>query len=231
VSPLARTRAAARPARNARTAERPGRPGARSRATVAPAWRIEPLTPERWDDFTTLFGPRGACAGCWCTWARFTHAEFKAASPVARRAAIRRVVHREDAPGLLAYDGEAPVGWIAVAPRATYRRYATSRALAPVDEQPVWSVPCFFVARTHRRRGLTVALLEAACAYARARGASIVEGYPVDTKGQRQAAAFVWTGLPPAFAAAGFREVERRTPTRPIMRRTLRPARKAARRG
>ena len=197
-------------------------------------WRIEPLTPGRWKDFTTLFGPRGACAGCWCTWARFTHAEFKAASPASRRATIRRVVQREDAPGLIAYDGATPVGWVAIAPRATYRRYASSRALAPVDEKPVWSVPCFFVARTHRGRGLTVALLAAACTFAAARGARIVEGYPVDTAGRRQAAAFVWTGLPQAFAAAGFREVERRTPTRPIMRRAVRPARharKAAARG
>jgi GNAT superfamily N-acetyltransferase len=191
---------------------------------------ILPLTPERWRDFTALFGPRGACAGCWCTWARLTHAEFRAATPERRRAHIRRVVTAGVPPGLLAYDGDRAVGWVALAPRATYRRFESSRVLAPVDATPVWSVPCFFVASTHRRRGLTVALLKAACAFAARHGARIVEGYPVDTHGKRQAAAFVWTGLPGAFEAAGFREVARRSPTRPIMRRTVR-ARKAVTRG
>lgn len=183
---------------------------------------MEPLTPERWDDFVALFGPRGACAGCWCTWARFTHAEFKATPPVRRRAHIRTVVKRGPPPGLLAYEGGTAVGWVAVAPRETYRRYAASRVLAPVDEKPVWSVPCFFVAKAARGRGLTVALLKAAGAFAASQGATLLEGYPVDTRGKRQAAAFVWTGLPSAFEAAGFREVERRSATRPIVRRALR---------
>jgi len=186
-------------------------------------WRILPLTPERWSDFTALFGPRGACAGCWCTWARLTHAEFKGTSPEKRRAHIRRVVGAGEPPGLLAYDGEQAVGWVAIAPRETYRRFETSRVLAPVDEAPVWSVPCFFVARTHRGLGLTVALLEAACTFAASRGARMLEGYPIDPRGIRQAPAFVWTGLAGAFEAAGFREVERRAPGRPIMRRAVRP--------
>jgi GNAT superfamily N-acetyltransferase len=193
------------------------------------AWRIEPLTPERWRDFTTLFGEKGACAGCWCTWGRLTHAEFHATAPAARRAYTQRLVRRGDPPGLLAYDGDAPVGWIAVAPRAAFRRYESSRVLAPVDEQPTWSVPCFFIAKTHRRRGLTVALLRAACIWAAHRGARRIEGYPVDTRGGRQAAAFLWTGVPQPFLAAGFREVARRSPTRPIFRKMLRAPRAARR--
>ena len=212
---------------------------AAARRTVSPrpprpqatTWRIEPLTPGRWGDFTALFGPRGACAGCWCTWARLTHAEFREATPGQRRARIRRVVQAGDPPGLLAYDGDRAVGWVALAPRETYRRYETSRVLAPVDDVPVWSVPCFFVAKTHRRRGLTVALLKAACAFAADRGARVVEGYPVDTRGTRQAAAFVWPGLPAAFEVAGFREVARRSPSRPIMRRAVRPRRRTPTRG
>ncbi len=210
-------------ARAPRTAAAP-RP---ARAT----WRIEPLTPERWRDFTALFGARGACAGCWCTWPRLTHAEFRAATPDRRRATIRRVVGAGEPPGLLAYDGDRAVGWVAVAPRATYPRYATSRVLAPVDDAPVWSVPCFFVAASHRRRGLTVALLKAACAFAARRGARLVEGYPIDTDGERRPAAFVWNGLVGAFAAAGFREVARRSPTRPIMRRAVRAGRARGARG
>lgn len=203
----------------------PARTSAKRRAPVARAatpWRFEPLTMERWRDFAELFGPRGACGGCWCTWARLTHAEYRERTPDQRRALIRGVVRAGDPPGLLAYDGDRAVGWIAIAPRPVYRRLESSRVLAPVDERPVWSAPCFFVERSHRGRGLVAALLEAACAYAASRGARFVEGYPIDTRGKKQAAAFVWHGTVSPFAAAGFREVARRSPTRPILRRTLR---------
>jgi len=200
-------------------------PAPRARA----GWRIEPLTPERWGDFVALFGPRGACAGCWCTWARLTAAEWRERGANGRRAMMRKLVQSGEPPGLLAYDGKQPVGWIAVGRRASYKRYETSRVLAPVDERPVWSVPCFFVARTHRGRGLTVALLQAAARWAAGHGAACVEGYPIDTRGGRQAAAFVWPGLPQSFHAAGFREVARRSPTRPIVRRELRAGAKARR--
>ncbi|HTR97132.1 MAG TPA: GNAT family N-acetyltransferase [Candidatus Acidoferrales bacterium] len=194
---------------------------------AAARWRIEPLTPGRWDDFVTLFGPKGACAGCWCTWARMPAAEWRERGPGGRRAAMRRLVHAGGTPGLIAYGGATPVGWIAVGPRAHFRRYESSRLLAPVDERAVWSAPCFFVARTHRGRGLTVALLEAAARWAAKHGAPCLEGYPVDTRGGRQAAVFVWTGLPQTFLAARFHEVARRSPARPIMRRELRaPARR-----
>lgn len=191
---------------------------------------IVPLTPERWSDVVKLFGPRGACAGCWCMFPRLTTSENKTSGEPNRRA-FERIVKLGPPPGLLAYlDGE-PAGWVAVAPRAEYRRYERSRVLAPVDDQPVWSVPCFFVARAARGRGLTVALLRAACDWARAHGAMIVEGYPVDPHGERYAAAFAYHGLQSIFEAVGFREVARRSDKRPIMRRTLVAANVAAKRG
>lgn len=193
----------------------------RARRAASP-WTIVPLTPERWRDFTALFGEKGACAGCWCTWARLTGREYKATPPAARRALIQRRVRRGPPPGLLAYEGSRAVGWVAVAPRTEYARLAGSRVMAPVDETPVWSVPCFFVDRTARGRGLTVALLEAACAFAAEHGAPAVEGYPIDARGDKLAPAFAWFGLAGAFAAAGFREVARRSPTRPLVRRALR---------
>ena len=100
---LNRAARAVAPTRGPRARQRTGAPESRD------SWKIQPLTPARWDDFVELFGPRGACAGCWCTWARFTHAEFKAASPLQRRAHIRRVVSGGTPPGLIAYDGTTPV--------------------------------------------------------------------------------------------------------------------------
>ncbi len=126
--------------------------------------------------------------------------------------------------GLLAYDRGEPVGWVAVEPRSAYPRLARSRTLAPVDDRPVWSITCFFVARPHRRRGLTRALIDAAVRFARARGARIVEAYPVVLRGE-VADAWVYTGAASTFLDLGFEEVARRSATRPILRKALPPDR------
>jgi GNAT superfamily N-acetyltransferase len=217
----------------ARGTKRTPPPVRAERATPAPhdAWSFEPLTRERWADFASLFGEKGACAGCWCMWMRLPAKEYREKGPEGRKSAIRRLAGSEEAPGLLAYEENRAVGWIAVGPREAFRRLETSRVMAPVDERDVWCTPCFFVARTHRRRGLTRALVEAACLWAAARGACCVEAYPVDTKGRTQAAAFIWHGVAAMFEAAGFREVARRSPMRPIMRRAVRAPRRSRARG
>ncbi|MBI4467224.1 MAG: GNAT family N-acetyltransferase [Acidobacteria bacterium] len=134
---------------------------------------------------------------------------------------LKRMVAAGKPPGLLAYANGQPIGWCALAPRAAYSGLERSRVLKPVDEKPVWSVVCFFVARPYRGRGLTVKLLGAAAAYARKQGARILEGYPVEPKRGRWPDAFAYTGTASAFRRAGFREVARRSATRPLMRRVL----------
>jgi GNAT superfamily N-acetyltransferase len=197
-------------------APKPRTPGPRA---LRPSFH--PASAERWPDLAALFGPKGACAGCWCQWPRATASEFRNGRGDGNRRALRRLVGSEQPTGVLAYvDGEA-VGWCAVAPRADFKRLETSRVLQPVDERPVWSIVCMFVARAHRGRGLTVELIREACRYAAERGATQVEGYPIDAK-SRQADAFVWWGTASAFRRAGFREVARRSPSRPIVRRAVR---------
>ncbi|HEX7077844.1 MAG TPA: GNAT family N-acetyltransferase [Candidatus Eisenbacteria bacterium] len=183
--------------------------------------RVLPATPERWDDLARLFGARGACAGCWCMWWRRAPAEWSRGKGAGNRRALRRLVASGDPPGLLAYDGDEPVGWVALAPRQAYPRLGRSRTLRPLDDLPVWSISCFFVAREHRRKGVTVALLEAAARYAARRGARMLEGYPVEARKGAMPDAFAWTGIASAFRRAGFREAARRSKTRPIMRRAL----------
>jgi GNAT superfamily N-acetyltransferase len=199
-----------------------------SAARPSGRWFIAALDAARWPDLVRLFGEHGACAGCWCMWARRTAGEFRAGKGAGNRRALRRLAGSDESPGLLAYRGAEPVAWAALGPRAAYRRLAGSRVLAPVDETEVWSVPCFFVRRDQRGLGLTVRLLRAAARQASRSGARVLEGYPLDLSGARTAPAFAWWGLRPAFEAAGFCEVARRSPTRPIMRRLLR---RGARRG
>ena len=182
---------------------------------------FHPLTPERWSDFEELFGPRGACGGCWCMYWRLSRRQYNEQHGELNRRNIKALVESGNIPGILAYLADEPVGWGSVAPREEFPTLGRSRILKPVDELPVWSVVCFFIARSHRHKGLTVALLKAAVEFARSNGARIVEGYPVDPKGGKSPDVFVYTGLVSAFNQAGFSEVLRRSETRPIMRYNL----------
>ncbi|HVJ09588.1 MAG TPA: GNAT family N-acetyltransferase [Acidisarcina sp.] len=176
-----------------------------------------PATPERWKDVESLFGSRGACGGCWCMTWRLSRAEFNRQKGEANRDSLRSLVESGAVPGVLALSEGRPVGWCAVAPREHYVALARSRVLRPVDEQRVWSISCLFVAKGFRRKGLSVLLLQAAAEFAHSQGAAIVEGYPQELDADLPDA-FVWTGLAGAFQKAGFVEVARRSPRRPIMR-------------
>ena len=179
---------------------------------------FHPLTPDRWRDLETLFGSVGGCGGCWCMVWRLTTSEWKRGKGAANKAALHRIVASGAAPGVLAYADGVPVGWCAVAPREEYSYLARARVLKPIDDTPVWSVSCLFVARPFRRSGVSVQLLRAAVAFAGRHGATVVEGYPVEAKSASMPDVFAWTGVASAFLAAGFHEAARQSPTRPIMR-------------
>jgi GNAT superfamily N-acetyltransferase len=189
-------------------------------ATKGSKLEFHPLTPDRWSDFESLFGERGACGGCWCMWWRIARAQFNAQKGEKNKRAMKRLVDAGEVPGIIAYQAGQPVAWCSVAPREVFPALDRSRILKRVDDQPVWSIVCFFVAKERRRTGLSVKLLNAAADYVREQGGRIVEGYPTEPK-KMQPDPFVWTGLASAFRKAGYKEVERRSETRPIMRREL----------
>ena len=190
-----------------------------------------PLTPDRWRDFETLFGERGACGGCWCADRRRPRSEFVRDKGAGNRRFMLKVVKAGEPPGILGYLGGEPVGWCAVAPRNDYQILARLRILQPVDATPVWSISCLFVRKDQRKKGLSVQLLLAAVEHVKSRGGTVVEGYPVEPKSSSMPAPFVWVGLASAFRTAGFREVARRSDTRPIMRRQVGATRSSPSRG
>jgi GNAT superfamily N-acetyltransferase len=155
---------------------------------------------------------------------RLSRSQFDAQQGELNRISLHALVDSGRKTGILAYDDGNPVGWCSIAPREEFPTLARSRVLKPVDDQPVWSVVCFFVARKERRKGLTVELLKAAVEYAALQGARIVEGYPVAPKEGKSPDVFVYTGLLSAFQKAGFIEVARRSATRPIMRYKIEPS-------
>jgi GNAT superfamily N-acetyltransferase len=183
-----------------------------------PQLQFHPVTPDRWQDFEKLFGPNGACAGCWCMWWRLPRAEFTQKHYAGNKRAIKKIITTGQEPGILAYADGEPIGWCAVAPREAYPSLDRSQVLQPVDDQPVWSITCFYIARGYRKQGVTGQLLAAAIQFAHERGAQIIEGYPIDAGGEKKSAPSVFTGLASTFERTGFVEVARRSPTRPIMR-------------
>jgi GNAT superfamily N-acetyltransferase len=174
--------------------------------------RVEPVTPERWDDLGVVLGSSGGDGGCWDMFWRLTGSEYAASSKDRNRAMLRRLVEAGTvAPGLLAYRDGAPAGWISVGPRGDYRRLARSRHFAAVDDQPVFSVICFRVVPAHRNAGVSAELLHAAVEYGRGHGAAAIEAYPVDTGGRRLDALAAYCGTLDLFMAAGFRVVQEHT--------------------
>lgn len=180
-----------------------------------------PLTPERWADFEALMGPKGGTGGCWCMLWRQTKAEHDANAGEANHAAMKAIVESHEAPGLLAYEGETPVGWISVAPRPAFPRLESSRVLKPIDDQEVWSVSCFLIEKTHRRQGVATRLLEAACDFVAEHGGRIIEGYPLVAGRADYPDVYAWIGFDSVFKRAGFEEVARTSTKRRIMRKTL----------
>ena len=117
------------------------------------------------------------------------------------------------------------VGPVGISPREDYRRLERSRVMKAVDDTPVWSIVCTYVAKAHRGKGYQHKLLARAIDYARDQGVGMLESYPVD-KPERSHDDFMFFGSHSLYARAGFNEVVRRSPTRLVMRRGLRARRK-----
>ncbi|HNR02118.1 MAG TPA: GNAT family N-acetyltransferase [Anaerolineaceae bacterium] len=184
---------------------------------VVENWEFHPLTPESWGDFETLFGPNGACAGCWCAWFLMTHREFQKSGKEGHKELMRTLVHSGVEPGLIAYADGVPAGWVALAPRESYKRLATSVVMGPVDEQAVWVIPCFFIHRDYRRQGLMDKLLAAAVEYARGKDVEMLEAFPLEAEG-KMSPIQLFTGKASVFRSLGFEQVAQRN-DRPVFRK------------
>jgi len=150
-------------------------------------------------------------------WWRLPRSQFNKQKGEGNKRALKKIVDSDEIPGIIAYADGQPVAWCSLAPRESYPALKRSRTLKRVDEEPVWSVVCFFVAKPFRGKGVMVPLLRGAVKHAKEHGARIIEGYPVEPK-KPMSAAFLWTGVASVFRKAGFVEVLRRSETQPTMR-------------
>lgn len=180
-------------------------------------------TADRWDDVVTVMGVRGDPARCWCQYFRMPNRAWWDASPEQLRAALhRQVTDGPRPPGVLAYLDGTPAGWCGLAPRRSYERLERSRVASAVpDHDGLWAITCFVVRVGYRRRGVAGALLDGAVSLAQRHGATVVEGYPVDTTVKKSHSAELYHGTLALFTRAGFAEVARPSAYRPVVRRAL----------
>jgi ribosomal protein S18 acetylase RimI-like enzyme len=184
---------------------------------------VRPLTRGRWRDLEAVFSAKGCSVarGCWCMYYRRSGSRGPLRAGTTRaqanRAELKALLGSGEPPGLIGYRGKVPVGWVSLGPRDDYAKLRRSPVMKAVDERPVWSIVCFVVPSQYRGQGVARALLDGAIAYARKRGVALLEAYPVD-KPRRSADDSMWFGAKSMYDAAGFEEVARRKPTRPIVR-------------
>ncbi len=184
---------------------------------------VRPLTRERWRDLEALFNAKGCSVarGCWCMYYRRSGSPGSLRPGTTRsqanRADLKALLGSGEPPGLIGYRGKVPVGWVSLGPRDDYAKLRRSPVMKAVDERPVWSIVCFVVPPQFRGRGVARALLDGAIAYARKRGVALLEAYPVDKPGRSNDDS-MWFGAKSMYDAAGFEEVARRKPARPIVR-------------
>lgn len=189
---------------------------------------MQPATADRWDDLGTVFGRRGEDPSwCWCRRClgsgAYDESSLSDPRPDNRQALRQEITHAATPPGLIAYVGDHHVGWTRVGPRSAFPLVGGSRSLARVltEDPGAWWVTCFAIDSRHRRSGVGSVLPEAAVTFARDHGATAVEGHPVDVAAMRAArvsGSALYTGILAMFVAAGFSEVARTFPTRPVMR-------------
>ncbi|MFI9008221.1 GNAT family N-acetyltransferase [Actinosynnema sp. NPDC053489] len=190
--------------------------------------RVVPANEASWAELEAVFGAADA-GRCRCR--RFTVVGWLwRDSTQEERVAMLREQTACDEPGapatsgLVAYVGDEPAGWVAVEPRLAYPKLRTLRVPwsgrdEDRDDPGVWAVTCFVVRRGFRGRGLTCHLARAAVDFARDRGASAVEGYPVvEEPGKVVTWGEMNVGARQVFQDAGFTEVGRPTLRRVVMR-------------
>jgi GNAT superfamily N-acetyltransferase len=180
---------------------------------------FEPLTVKNWHSFVDLFGNKGACGNCWCMYYRLKKMEFiEGKSDDGNKRAMQDIVRAGRPAGVLGfYEGQA-IGWCAFAPREDFIKLENSRIHKRIDNKAVWSIPCFFVHKSFRRLGVSVAMLKGVISYAREKGIRIIEAYPTIPTQDKLPDSFAWIGLFKSFERAGFEIADRKSVNRPMVR-------------
>ncbi|MES2777372.1 MAG: GNAT family N-acetyltransferase [Bacteroidota bacterium] len=181
--------------------------------------RFEPLQKENWNQFVQLFGDKGACGNCWCMYFRLSKSDFQAGkADEGNKAAMKEIVWANQPTGILGIYEDQAIAWCAFAPREDFMKIENSRVHKRIDQEHVWSIPCFFIHKDFRRNDVSVELLKGVTRYAKENGIKIIEAYPAIPTQEKLPDTFAWIGLFKSFERAGFQIVDRTSKNRPMVR-------------
>jgi len=183
------------------------------------ALTFEPLTTKNWGRFEQFFGPRGACGNCWCMYYRLAKTDFQEGKfEEGNKSAMKELVWNNQPTGVLGlYEGQA-IAWCAFAPRKDFLKLGKSRVHKPIDDKPVWAIPCMFIDKKFRKAGISVELLKGVIQIARDQGIKIIEAYPTIPTTEKLPDSFAWIGLYKSFERAGFKIADQTSRNRPMVR-------------
>ena len=182
----------------------------------------EVATTPRWDDVQHALTGGGDGASCQCIWPVLSNKDWNETTKEQRTEMLRAEIDAGPPPGIVAYvDGEA-AGWIRIGPRTAQARVPRTRIIAAATEETfddgsVWAVTCFVVRREHRGQGINFALLQAGIEYAKSSGARLIEGYPVDTGGEKMRTNDLFHGTLGTYLSAGFEKKTEMKPGRALV--------------
>lgn len=178
---------------------------------------IRPISPDLVDDYFRLFdnafGDNPHWAGCFCAFYDDPRGseEWNSDRPgfaETNRANRSRTIREGRARGLLAFDGDGPVGWVNAGPRDAFGNLRIFAEAVADDDQRIGSVMCFVIHPDHRGRGVATGLLNSVDDYFRDLGLACSEAYPRNAPPDDPE--FPWTaayykGTPEMYEKAGYR--------------------------
>jgi GNAT superfamily N-acetyltransferase len=180
---------------------------------------VFPLNMGRWQDLEVLFGPRGACGGCWCMNYRCLKKDFESGKGEINQKRLQEKVEKGIPTGLLAYESGIPVAWISIAPKSEFPRMQKSRIMQTNFDGEVWCITCVLVGAEYRSMGLSETLVKAAVDFAFNYGADCVEAFPTVTGGKKLPPPFIWKGLPAMYLRNGFEIISKPSNSQWVMRK------------
>lgn len=179
---------------------------------------FEPLTSSNWKKFETVMGEKGGCGNCWCMYFRLPYKTFQENKPDGNKRMMKELVKKGLPQGLIASVGKQPVGWIAIAPREDYMKLDNSRVFKRIDDNPVWSITCFFIKKEFRHQGLSQQMIRGAVAFAKKKKIKTLEAYPAIPYAEKVPHPFLWVGVLSAFIKNGFKIVRQHSKSRAMVR-------------
>jgi GNAT superfamily N-acetyltransferase len=204
-------------------------------ADVAPAVSAAPITPEDAGPLAALFEREGC--PCYCRYWHFagTNKEWEARCAFERSKSRDELVsavraQSVEGQGMVARVASRPgeiVGWLKLVPRSALTKLLVRspyKGLAeesrPEGSGDVLAVGCLLIDPLERRRGIAHALVEAAIAEARRRGAQALEAYPRDAR-EPVHDGELWMGPRSVYDRLGFALVRGEGGQYPVLRRGL----------